>query len=358
MPSVFYPRFEVCRIAADGERIALPAETVSVYNVTASSSLGTLVSDADSMIDSGSVTADIFDIIEISHATYPLTCRFTLAETEDEAYTLAENHIAIYIAENLYTDRTESKSARLYAIDLDNPDVAPQYLADLKPGVTTEIPYQTSVAKNLRLAMVSQDILGQYKTNDIALSEQTFDINIPAVTSGPSCLFDHFTDATAATTGAVTLWLDQINAGRLATNGDKITLEYSGIFAATVTERYIRLKFGGTQLFDSSDLYESGTHWKMTATLIRVSNTVLRSAVHFETSNPFTPVYTEVTGLNLTTTDYDIEFIVDNIDDATDITAKMGHGLFIPAATTNTNDITYLGEAITFGGEALTFTGA
>lgn len=184
MPSVFYPRFEVCRIAADGERIALPAETVSVYNVTAASSLGTLVSDADSMIDSGSVTADIFDVIEISHATYPLTCRFTLAETEDEAYTLAENHIAIYIAENLYVDTTESQSARLYLIDLDNPDVAPQYLADLKPGVTTEIPYQTSVAKNVRLAMVSQDILGQYKTNDVTQSAQTFDITIPVSTGG------------------------------------------------------------------------------------------------------------------------------------------------------------------------------
>ena len=135
-----------------------------------------------SIIAEGNFTADIFDVIEISHATYPLTCRFTLTETQDEAYTLAENHIAIYIAENLYTDTTESQTARLYLIDLDNPDAAPQYLADLKPGVTTDIPYQTSVSKNVRLAMLSQDIEGQFKTNDVETATETFDITIPAVT--------------------------------------------------------------------------------------------------------------------------------------------------------------------------------
>lgn len=184
MATVYYPQFEVCRIAADGSRVALPALTVDVYNVTDASSLGTLVTDANSIIVEGSFTADIFDVIEISHATYPLTCRFTLTETQDEAYTLAENHIAIYIAENLYTDTTESQTARLYLIDLDNPDAAPQYLADLKPGVTTDIPYQTSVSKNVRLAMLSQDIEGQFKTNDVATATETFDITIPAIGGG------------------------------------------------------------------------------------------------------------------------------------------------------------------------------
>lgn len=186
--------------------------------------------------------------------------------------------------------------------------------------------------------------------------ETTFTFAGNNATGDIETLFDHFTDATTTDTPAQTLWIDQIDAGRLATNGDKITVEYSGIYAANADEKAIYLKFGGTELFSGTGIVENGTRWKMNATIIRVSNTVIRSVVHFETSNPFTPVYTEVTGLNLTTTDYDIELIAADIDNAGDTTAKLGYGLFIPAATAYTADIVFNGEAITFGGEAITFT--
>ena len=95
MATVYYPSFDVIRIAADGERIPLLAEDVNVYNVTAAASLGTLTSDADyGIIDSGSFTADLFDVIEISHDTYPGTCRFTLQATADDAFTAVENDIS------------------------------------------------------------------------------------------------------------------------------------------------------------------------------------------------------------------------------------------------------------------------
>ena len=185
MATCYYPSFDVIRIAANGERIPLLAEDVNVYNVTAAASLGTLTSDADyGIIDSGSFTATLFDVIEISHDTYPGTCRFTLQATADDAFTAVENDISAYIAENLYTDRTESKVARMYIVDLDNASRQPEYAAEIKPGVESKIHIpQTSTAQNLRLALVSESIEGQFSTSDIQTAAEYFDITIPATTT-------------------------------------------------------------------------------------------------------------------------------------------------------------------------------
>ena len=98
MGSFYYPSFDVVRLDAAGDRVVLPALTVNVYNVTASASLGTLVSDANGIIAAGSFTATLFDVIEISHATYPLTCRFTLQATAEDAFTAVQNNVSAYVA--------------------------------------------------------------------------------------------------------------------------------------------------------------------------------------------------------------------------------------------------------------------
>lgn len=188
MATVYYRQFSVLRIASNGSRVELPAEDVNVYNVTAATSLGTLTTDADGIIASGSFTATLFDVIEISHDTYPLTCRFTLQATEDEAFTALENNVACYIAENLYTDTTESKTAKLFVIDLDNAEVKPSFLTDVKPseGIQKYIP-QTASAQNLRIALISEDINGQLSTTEIATAPEYFDITIPAASGGGEC---------------------------------------------------------------------------------------------------------------------------------------------------------------------------
>lgn len=184
MGSFYYPSFDVVRLDAAGDRVVLPALTVNVYNVTASASLGTLVSDANGIIAAGSFTADLFDVIEISHATYPLTCRFTLQATEEDAFTAVQNNVSAYVAENLYADTTESKAARMYIVDLDNTARQPVFAAELKPGVETKVYIpQTNTAQHLRLPLVSEDIEGQFSTNDILTAPEYFDITIPALTS-------------------------------------------------------------------------------------------------------------------------------------------------------------------------------
>jgi hypothetical protein len=149
-------------------------------------------------------------------------------------------------------------------------------------------------------------------------------------------LFDHFTDATTATTSEETLYIDQIDAGTLAVNGDKITAEYAGIFAANANEKNVNIYFGGTVLFGTPGPTENAKEWKLQLTLIRVSNTVVRYVVQFSSGDHWTPEYGELTGLNLTTTDYDIELKGETPAVAGDLTAKMGYGVFWPAATTGT----------------------
>jgi len=353
MGSFYYPSFDVIRIAADGSRVELPAETINVYNVTAASSLGTLVTDAYGIIEAGSFTADLFDVIEISHATYPLTCRFTLQVTAEDAFTAVENDISAYIAENLYTDTTESKAARMYIVDLDNTARRPEYAAEIKPGVESQIHIpQTSVAQNLRLTLVSQDIEGQFSTSDILTAPEYFDITIPALTLSTSiyCLFDHFTDATTATTGEETLYIDQIDAGRLAVNGDKVTAEYGGT-STPGNSQSVEIAFAGTDI-PSTLTIDAGDHWSINVTIIRENASAVRCRVVYNADGLYPdPQYARITGLDLDNTDYDIELKATTSDAAGDVIAKMGHGLFIPAASTGTDWVTYLGEIVTYGGD-------
>src|SRR5438445_8638262 len=141
MATVYYPSFDCVRIDAKGFRVSLPSLTVNVTNVTTSSSLGTLVSDSHGIIAQGSFTATAGDVIEISHGTYPLKCRFTLADTQANAYLRPGIYNTVaYVAQNLYTATTTSPTAEVYVSDRDHPEIQPMKLTDAKANATTAVP--------------------------------------------------------------------------------------------------------------------------------------------------------------------------------------------------------------------------
>lgn len=120
--------------------------------------------------------------------------------------------------------------------------------------------------------------------------------------------FDHFVDANNTNTAETDLYSDTLVVGQLATNGDKISARYQGIFTGAVAATQdLRAYFGGTKIYDSGALSIGAVtdNWTLEILIIRVSASVVRCSVSvssdFATSFPYS-VYTEVTGLTLANT--------------------------------------------------------
>ncbi len=121
-------------------------------------------------------------------------------------------------------------------------------------------------------------------------------------------IFDYFTDVGNVGTGEDDLYSSTVAAASLATNGDKVTATYQGVFVgAAASTQELRLYFGGTKIYDSGALAigVATNNWTVTVTCIRVSSSVVRCSValstDFGTLFPYS-TYTEVTGLTLTNT--------------------------------------------------------
>lgn len=357
MATVWYPAFDVIRIDADGFRVAVDSKSITPFNVTTGGGLPDISSDAYGQVPAGTFTATAGDVVEMQADSEPLTARYVLTATEAEAYTHPLNTSPTYIVENLGTT-VESLRGIIYLSDLDHPEIPPVAIGSGGPGETVQIPYQTSVAKNVRLHLVSET--GELETSGLDFSTiESTDVTISAIGTQFLALFDHYTDATTTGTAQQMLYIDQIDAGRLVVNGDKIIAEYSGVYAANANEKVIILNFAGTDVIDASvsAVSASTAQWNLELTMIRVSNTVVRVSTALITEDGSTPFieYIELTGLDLTVNDYDLTLYGLTVTAAGDVTAKMGHGIFIPAASTagSSDWLADLGEILTDGGDEL-----
>lgn len=120
--------------------------------------------------------------------------------------------------------------------------------------------------------------------------------------------FDHFADANNTTTTETDLYSDTLTAGKLATNGDKVFIDYGGTFtgAATATQR-LKIYFGGTVVADTGALaVNTGTPaWGAKTLCIRESSSVVRCNTNIDTGTTVlsaSSYYTRVTGLTLSNT--------------------------------------------------------
>lgn len=363
MGTGYYPQFDLIRIDAAGGRISLPSTTINVYNVTTAASLGTLVSDTNGVIVQGSFTGgsvNVGDLVRFSHATYPDFAYVTLQTTQEDAYFAVENDLTCYVVENLFEQTTNTRLIDIYAQDLDNPDTPIIRLGGGKAGETAKLSYVTGVAKNLRLFPVSLDENLNASRTDFNTTNYE-DVVIPARSH---ILFDHFSDQATQTTSEETLWIDQLDAGLLATNGDKVRIEYGGTLTSSSNAFYIYL--GSNLIFDSTTftpgLPSASVDWHIDVLLMRVSNTQVRSFVKLTVFDPDDKAglpwtdFVDTTGLNLTTTDYDVKLNAASGGGAGNIVAKLGYGEFVPAASTNTGYLTDLGEILTDDGDELSTT--
>lgn len=322
--AAYYPRFDLCRIDADGIRILLAAETISAYNVTAASSLGTLVSDADGMIDEGSFFATAGDIVEFSHATYPLTFRLTLGSTQDTAYGAQGTETSSYIVENLGT-KTNSAIARLYIQDLDNPNVEPVFWASGRAGSSVEGFFPNLTAKNIRVIPVSVDDTNSWAKTGYEQDGYS-DITIPGGT-----LFSHYADATTSSTSEQDLYQDVILAGTLTANGDVLKAEYAGTAMNGGDSKTLKVYFGGTALLSFATTTEE--RWAIAVTIIRCSASVIRYSIAVNINGDTTHTdYLEATGFDLDNNDHEMTVTAITAVTAGDLTATMGYAIRIPAA--------------------------
>ena len=318
MATIHYPRFTVCRINAAGERVAVTSATITAYNVTAASSLSSTSSDSDGNVAAGTYTGTVGDIIRFGHATYPGYIYFTSTATAAEAYTHPDNIECTYVAENLAANLLEGQMVELYATDTDNPDVTPWKIGEGKTGTTVEIPFQSNVAKNLRIFPRTIDSkLGRVRqTFNITTGSQT--VAVPATdtfaalapldpwhsvrrnsvdtdfetydTRASRPLFEHFVTRTTTATTEQTIHRYSLSNGTyFLLNGDRVMFNYTFTTDSSAGDVYCRIKFAGTTIFDSGTLIDPALGNSQTLTvsgwISRKNTSTVRYSVHCVTTS-------------------------------------------------------------------------
>lgn len=329
--AAFYPSFSVVLIASNGVRVPAREMDVDAYNVTQSASEGTVTTDEYGIAAEGSLTANAGDVIEFSVSGYPGTLRFTLADTQANAYTRIENAPTTLVIDNLFTTTEESVHGDVFITDNSDPSVPAKKIGAIKAGEETVIPYQVTAQKDLRLHIVARSVKGQQTVTDFSRSTEFYDLTVPAPAGVKFLpLFDEFSDKATTGTARETLWTYSMPTGVLDHTGDKIAAEYAGTFAANGNSKRVYVTFAGTDIGDSGALTENATDWQARVTIIRASQTAARATVSFSSGVHHTPNYTEIAALDLDANGYDLKLDGHTSAAAGDITARMGHGMLLP----------------------------
>lgn len=142
---------------------------------------------------------------------------------------------------------------------------------------------------------------------------------------GRTTLATFSTDASNSGSTETDLYSYSMPASTLENNGDRVIADYSGISAAAAT---YKVYVGGTQVYTFSmanALTTASNAWRATVTIIRLSSTTVRVTVDGYSDQGGGWVYTEVTGLTLTSGSTIIKLTGKNdAGSGTGITAKMG----------------------------------
>jgi hypothetical protein len=349
MANGYYPQLSVAVIDDEGYRQVVE-DSYNVYNVTAAAALADLTSDENGIIDEGFYSGvSVGDVIELSHDTFPGTMRMVLQTDQVSAYTAVENDVTTFILENQFADTEDALTADIYIVDTSEPDDGPKLLGSVKAGETGQFPFQSTITKTMRVFAVSK---GENFLRTENAFENGTDVVVTATTGQVGTLFDHYTNETTTGIIAENLYAYTMPAGTLANDGDKVLFEYSGIFTANTNTKRLLPKFHTTTLGTGQTALAASEDWAIDGYIIRVSNTVVRFAVEITASDTVLVVQSgEITGLNLTTTDYQIDLDAYTVAAAGEITANSGFGIFYPAAPPN--NLLGGGDILLGGGEEL-----
>lgn len=154
MATTYYKQFEVMRFTSAGVLTPVASTTLTAYNETAASSLGTVSVDANGIVASGTFTATVGDIVRFTHGSYSGKFRLRLAATKAAAYTDTEYRSSTFVVENARTART-AVEVDIYGLDKNNPDTGKFYIGTGKVGDTgLEFSYQSTLDQDIDLYAV------------------------------------------------------------------------------------------------------------------------------------------------------------------------------------------------------------
>ena len=95
-----------------------------------------------------------------------------------------------------------------------------------------------------------------------------------------------FTDHGSPLNGTADLWVYSVPGGTLNVNGEYLTFEAAGIFAATAANaKTLTAVYGATTLITTGSMLFSGTNWRITGTIVRVTGTTQRAIASFWTDD-------------------------------------------------------------------------
>lgn len=178
------------------------------------------------------------------------------------------------------------------------------------------------------------------------------------IASQSRTLFDFYTNRATTGTAEESLYDGVIDAGDLSNDGDKVEAFFSGgISSAFGNLKIIRVYFAGTLVAEISstniDLY-----WLFDIELIRSANDTVKISVDSMIGSSPMATYAEVGSLDLAASAYSLELRAETADGAGDVTAKMGNGIFFPAADvplTPDNALIFNGNFEVFNGDYIVF---
>lgn len=227
-------------------------------------------------------------------------------------------------------DTTESVIGDIYWRWEDEPSMVPEFLATGVAGHDVVVPFDLK-GREIRLFLVSKTADGDASVRDIKEAEQT--VFTPPLLRDGSSFFERSSDETTSGTTTENLYTYTLPAGSLADDGDKIQVEYAGIYTANTNQKRLQPKFGTNVLITGDTTNASATDWYVRYYLIRVSNTVVRYAVEFGTNADQATIDTgEITGLDLAANTYAIDLDGRTVTSLGELTAKLGYGMAMPAS--------------------------
>lgn len=151
MATTYYKQFEVVRYTSAGVLTPVVSTTLTAYNETASSSLGTVSVDANGIVASGTFTATVGDIVRFTHGSYSGKFRLRLAATKSDAYQDTEYRSSTFVVENARTARTPV-AVDIWGRDKNNPDTGKFYIGTGNVGDTgLEFSYQSTIDQDIEL---------------------------------------------------------------------------------------------------------------------------------------------------------------------------------------------------------------
>lgn len=332
----YYNGFQAVRLDEFGQRIVLGSEEFKVRKV-GGASLGTVTSDPDGLIESGTVYTAVGNEIQFSHADYPEVFIRVTAETAAAAAMLTENREATYIAENLYPETEPAAYAEIWRHSQAEPDMQDQLVGVGTVGEDNVFNYETlnDGVWTYYAMPVSADGRRAYSRYTQAPS-RNFDTSasgrIDPGPNDPRAIFA-FPDDRDSTTSTTDLHVGIAPPDTFAADMDVVHAVYHLKFAANGNSKFVKFNVADTEVYSEEITQNSGGAW-LEVDAVRYDTDKLKVATRINGLDNSGFNETTVTGVDFT---IPMRFALrGSSDSAADWTARSGYAVHVAAPVEDT----------------------